>query len=93
MGLLKIERVGGLAGFGGPHLKSRGEVDFAKLPATDQARIEKLFAGGSKPAPTGTGDMFRYRITRTLPGGEQTIEVPSDMIPAMLVNSVHDTLE
>lgn len=93
MGTLKIERVGGLAGYGGPHLKSRGEVTVADLEPSDQARVEKLFSGGNKPTAAGTGDMFRYRITRSTPQGEQTIEVPGELLPAALANSVKDSLD
>jgi hypothetical protein len=92
-GTLKVERVGGLAGFGGPHLKSRGEIAVDSLAPADQARIDTLFTGGSKPAAAGTGDMFRYRLTRSTPKGEQTIEVPGAVVPAAVANSVKDVLE
>lgn len=93
MGTLKIERIGGLGGFGGPHLKSRGEYAVADLSKTDQAIVEKLFDGGSKAPTPGSADMFRYRITRPTPKGAQTIEVPESLVPAPLANSVKDTLE
>jgi hypothetical protein len=93
MGTLKVERVGGMAGFGGPHLKSHGDVAVDSLSPADQAAIDTLFARGSKPAPAGSGDMFRYRITRTTPKGAQTIEVPAGLVPAAVADSVRDVLE
>ena len=40
--ILKIERLGGIAGFGGPNLKSEGEYALADLSAADQERVEAL---------------------------------------------------
>ena len=93
MDTLKIERVGGFGGYGGSHLKSRGEVAVADLSPADHAQIEKLFAGGDKSSAAGTADMFRYRITRKTPQGDQTIEVPGEMVPAALTSKLKDTLE
>lgn len=91
MDRLKIERVGGVAGFGGPHLKSRGEVTLSDLSSADQQTVEALFADPTKvaPAPRGQADAFRYKITR----GTRTIEVPEHAVPAKLKNSVKDVLE
>jgi hypothetical protein len=88
---LKIERVGGVAGFGGPHLKSRGEVALSDLPAADQKVIDQLFADPKKTpaARSGQADAFSYRITR----GAQTIEVPEHAVPPTIKNSVKDVLE
>jgi hypothetical protein len=96
MDRLQIEKVGGLAGFGGPHLKSRGEVSLSGLSPTDKQAVESLFSNKQKTAraPTGAADMHRYRITRqTDAGGEETVEVPEDAVPAALKDSVTDTLE
>jgi len=88
---LKIERVGGVAGFGGPHLKSRGEVTLSDLSAADQKTVEQLFAEPDKvpTARRGQADAFSYRITR----GAQTIEVPEHAVPPAIRNSVKDVLE
>ena len=40
---LKIEKKGGVAGFGGHHLKSRGELALSDLSAADRAALEALF--------------------------------------------------
>ena len=91
MDRLKIERVGGVAGFGGPHLKSRGEVTLSDLPAADQKTVESLFADPGKvsAAHPGQADAFTYRITR----GGKTIEVPEHAVPSTIKNSVKDVLE
>jgi hypothetical protein len=88
---LKIERVGGLAGFGGPHLKSRGELALSDLSAADQKAVEALFPDPNKvsPATRGQADAFRYKITRDT----RTIEVPEHAVPATIRNSVKDVLE
>jgi hypothetical protein len=87
---LKIERVGGIAGFGGPHLKSRGEVALSDLSSADRKTVESLFAGPNTPGPRrGEADAFSYRITR----GEKTIEVPEHAVPPTIRNSVKDVLE
>ncbi|RXT39250.1 hypothetical protein B5V03_29320 [Bradyrhizobium betae] len=91
MDRLKIERVGGFAGFGGPHLKSRGEVVLSDLSDADQKTVDQLFADPSKvpAAHPGQADAFRYRITR----GAKTIEVPEHAVPSAIKNSVKDVLE
>ena len=91
MDRLKIERVGGTAGFGGPHLKSRGEVALSDLSAADQKPMESLFADPGKvpAAHPGQADAFTYRITR----GAHTIEVPEHAVPSTIKNSVKDVLE
>ena len=92
---LQIERVGGLAGFGGPHLKSRGEVAISDLSPADRQAVERLFADphGAQPADPRERDAFRYRLTRQTPAGAQTVEVPGNAVPAALRDSVRDVLE
>lgn len=91
---LKIERVGGLAGFGlpGSHLKSRGDVAVADLSPADRHAVDALFESKAMPAP-GMPDAFRYRITRQTPKGPQTIEVPENSVPPSLRNRVTDELD
>ena len=92
---LQIERLGGIAGFGGPHLKSRGEVRLSDLSPVDRQAVESLFADPQQgmPAQPGEADAFRYRITRQTAAGPQTIEVPGNAVPAALRDSVRDVLE
>ena len=95
MSTLKIERIGGLAGFGvpGSRIKSSGEVAIAALSAADQAQVETLFkdpAAQQKPGPER--DAFRYRITRVKDGKEQTVEAPEAAVPHAIKACVSDKL-
>jgi hypothetical protein len=95
MDRLQIERIGGIVGFGGPHLKSRGEVALSDLSPADRQAVESLFANPQRAMPghPGEADAFRYRITRQTATGTQTIEVPGNAVPAALRDSVRDVLE
>ncbi len=95
MDLLRIERIGGLAGFGGPHLKSLGELALSLLPPADRQAVEELFSDLRKAETEhpGQADAFRYRITRQTAAGPHTIEVPESAVPAALRNCVRDILE
>lgn len=95
MGRLKIERIGGLAGFGlpGSKLKSTGEQDIEALSAADRAAIEALFhdkAPQQKPGPER--DAFRYRLTREKNGQDETVEVPESVVPQAIKSCVTDKL-
>jgi len=95
--VIKIERFGGLAGFGlpGSHVASRGEIRASDLSAQDQKVVEALFerhGKGKKPRASLVRDGFLYRISRTVDGHEQTVEVPELEVPAALVQCVKDEL-
>ena len=97
MGIVKIERIGGFGGVGGPHLKSRGECSLADLSAADRAAVDALFASQGKahaaPRNAQMRDGFSYRISRQTASGSKTVEVPESMVPAALVASVKDSIE
>ena len=91
---VRIERTGGLAGFGAsPHLKSRGTVRLAELGEADRAAVEALFrrGGGGEGGPMR--DAFRYRLTRDGPDGPETVEVSEADVPHAVAAQVRDTLE
>ena len=95
MGILKIERLGGLGGFGLPNsrIRSTGEQAMSALSPEDRAAVEHLFE--SRPRAAGSGaerDTFRYRITRSVDGKEQTVEVPESAVPQALKACVSDKL-
>jgi hypothetical protein len=90
---IKVERVGGLGGFGGPHLKSDGELPAGKLTPSESAAVDALFNSGAESSRAGKPDGFRYRITRQTPNGPQTVEVPEDAVPEKLKNCVQDRLD
>lgn len=91
---MKVERLGGFGGFGlpGSHLKSKGEVSISELSPDDLQKINGLF-NGDIPLGTAMPDGFRYRITRKIGDGVQTIEVPEENVPMPIRNCVKDTLE
>jgi len=94
MAKLHVERIGGLAGFGGvrSHVRSHGEIDMAALSAADQRVVEELFQSHGKAKPSQARDTFRYRISRTTPAGVETIEAPEEVLPAALSRCVKDEL-
>ena len=95
MGTLKIERIGGLAGFGlpGSKLRSTGEQAVSALSPSDQASVEALFSGSAhRQKPGLERDAFRYRITRIKNGRSQTVEVPESEVPHALRACVSDRL-
>ena len=94
MTVLHVEKLGGLAGFGGSRarIRSRGQIDSASLSAADRKAVDALFETGSASAPTKGADQFRFRITRTSAAGTQTIEVPEARVPAALAACVKDEI-
>jgi hypothetical protein len=94
MGTLKIERIGGLAGFGLPNsrIRSSGELAVSALSTADQAAVESLFESRDNRHEAQARDTFRYRITRTKNGQDQTVEVPESAVPPPLKNCVTDKL-
>ena len=91
--MLRVERLGGLAGFGGAHLKSRGMVAEADLAPEHRAAVDALFRGGGRDDAGPGADMFRYRIIRVHLGREETVEVPEALVPDPLRACVRDELE
>jgi hypothetical protein len=94
---LKIERTGGLAGFGLPNsrVRSRGSVDLRTLSPTDRRTIEELFAGGV-PQTTASpvqADAFQYHLTMTTPDGEKTVVVPEHQVPEAVRDAVQDEID
>jgi hypothetical protein len=94
MAKLRVERIGGFAGFGGAgsRLRSRGEVELTDLSASEQQAVESLFQSPANPEPSQGRDGFQYRITRTTPNGDETIVAPEEAIPATIRGSVKDEI-
>jgi hypothetical protein len=93
MAILHIEKLGGLAGFGGfrSRIRSRGQIDTAALSESDQKAVDRLFRTRGGSAPQGA-DAFRFRISRTTAAGTETVEVPEAHVPAAVASSVKDEL-
>jgi hypothetical protein len=92
MPILHVEKLGGLAGFGGSRsrIRSRGRIDSEALSAADQKAVELLFQTGGASEPAKGADYFRFRISRTTAAGTETIEVPESCVPAALASCVKD---
>jgi hypothetical protein len=91
---LHVEKLGGLAGFGGigGHLRSQGQLDSSALSDAEQRAVEALFRSRGKAKASQVRDGFRYRITRTTSAGSETIEVPEELVPSVLAQCVKDEL-
>jgi hypothetical protein len=94
MSKLKIERIGGLAGFGGAnsHLRSSGEIDMDKLSAKDKKVVEDLFISKARAGKTLNMDTFRYRISRMTSDGMESIEADEEKIPGAVRQCVKDEI-
>ena len=95
MGILKVERIGGLAGFGGAgsRLKSEGQMQFSALSPADQQQIETMFKMRTKAGSSQIRDGFRYRISRGGGAAGDVIEVSEDKMPAALKACVKDRID
>lgn len=94
MAILQVERIGGLAGFGGAgsHLRSRGQLDIEALSAAEQQAVEALFQSHGKEKASQMRDGFRYKITRVTSGKSETIEAPEAVVPVAIAQCVKDEI-
>lgn len=94
MAILHVEKLGGLAGFGGSksHIRSRGQVSTKELSPTDQKAVDSLFQTGDAVGRHSDADSFRFRISRTTESGTETVEVSEGHVPAALAACVKDEL-
>jgi hypothetical protein len=92
MAILHIERIGGLAGFGGinARIRSRGQIDTTALSPADQNTVDSLFQTGGATAPPKVADSFRFRISRTTAAGTETVEANESQVPAAVASCVKD---
>jgi hypothetical protein len=94
MAILRIEKVGGIAGYGGSsRLRSRGELDTTELSDADLEAVESLFQSKAAAAGASAGaDRFQVKLTRTIDGGTETIVAPEEAVPQRLLQSVRDEI-
>jgi len=88
---IKVERVGGLAGFGGARLKSEGEIALSDLSTADRQALDALFQRVAEPC-VPKPDAFAYRITRNEGGLSKTVEVSEEQVPAAIRRCVKTNL-
>jgi hypothetical protein len=94
MGPITVERIGGLAGFGGhgARIHSRGQIHFDSLSGADQRALERLFAAHPNSETTLVRDGFCYRLSSATVDGSKTIEVPEALVPKAVAACVKDEL-
>jgi hypothetical protein len=94
MSLLHVERIGGLAGFGGvgAHVRSHGQLETDALSPEELRTVEALFKSQGKAKASQIRDGFRYQISRATSGGTETIEVPEAAVPTTLAQCVKDEI-
>lgn len=94
MSKLKIERLGGIAGFGikNSHLHSSGEIDIDDLSKEDKKVVENLFNSHDKVETSLKRDNFRYKISRITSTGIESIEADEEKIPVAVIQCVKDEI-
>ncbi len=94
MAKLRIEKLGGFAGFGGSkaRIRSRGEIDSKTLSTADKKAVDALFEAAREQESEKGADNFRFRITRTTSGGTETVEAAEAEVPAALASCVKDEI-
>jgi hypothetical protein len=92
---ISVEKHGGVAGFGGAHLKSKGECSLDALSQRDRDVIDSLFRNSTKaPAVPGDGDpSTHYHLTRVIDGQVHSVDVPEPLLPHSLRGCVRDVIE
>lgn len=92
MAILHVEKLGGLANFGGAYarIRSRGQLDTEALSARELQAVESLFQSRNESETPAVADGFRFRISRITAAGTETVEAPESRVPAVLASCVKD---
>ena len=92
MAILHIERIGGLAGFGGvrARIRSRGQIDTAELSPSEQQAMDLLLQGKFTAEKSRAADTFQFQITYETASGTKTVVVPEAAVPAKVAACVKD---
>src|SRR5262249_40463912 len=89
---IKVEQLGGFAGFGGPDVESSGIVSLPNLSDADRKTVDELFRrgqrGDSSVIDSRQADQFRYRLTRRTQSGTESVEALESEVPNSLKASV-----
>ena len=92
MTILHIEKLGGLANFGGANarIRSRGQLNTTTLSAKELHAVDSLFHTQSESETPAMADGFKFRISRTTAAGTETVEAPESRVPAAVASCVKD---
>jgi hypothetical protein len=90
--ILYVEKLGGLANFGGARarIRSRGQLETEKLSAQELQAVDSLFHGPSESEGSTVADGFRFRISRITATGTETVDAPESRVPAALASCLKD---
>lgn len=86
--MVEVERLGGIAGIGGPHsnLRSIGRIALSKLRPRD---VEEILAAFETRSASKLGaDRFVYRITLSVNDVVRSVDLPEEDTPEAIRNSV-----
>ena len=94
MAMLQVERLGGLAGFGGAggHVRSMGQLDMETLSAEEQRVVEGLFQSKGMAQASEICDGFCYRISLISARRTETIQAMEVAVPIFLARCVKDEI-
>ncbi|MEI7862008.1 MAG: protealysin inhibitor emfourin [Planctomycetota bacterium] len=98
MTLVRVERIGGVVGFGLAvgHLRSFGTIDTATLTPSEQKILDLLFShraqGKAAAHPGPACDAFCYLLSRGSGAATETIEAAEAALPAAVVQCVRDEI-
>lgn len=87
-----VEKLGGIACFGGPsaRIRSVGKIDDETLSEYDRALLKNLFSSdlmrNKEPGP----DEFQYRITLMNDKFQKSIDLPESKTPPAIKDCVRD---
>jgi len=89
-----VEKLGGIAGFGGPsaRIRSTGRIEFSSLVETDQQFLMNLFAHKPELNQKLCPDELKYRITTGSDERQMAIELPESLTPSFIKKCVRDEL-
>jgi hypothetical protein len=87
-----IEKLGGIAGFGGPfaRIRSIGTIDERSLSLKDRDYLQNLFLSYSTKRFTQQCDEFIFRIIQKNDNEEKRIDVPESLLPDSIRSCVRD---
>ncbi|HEX9473225.1 MAG TPA: protealysin inhibitor emfourin [Steroidobacteraceae bacterium] len=94
MGILKVEKLGGFAGYGNPgsRIRSQGEIAVESLSEADRQSVTRLFKSRQNSPPSVIRDGYRYRLSHATAIGTEMVEVAEDAVPQSIRACAKDEL-
>ena len=94
MGILKVEKLGGFAGYGNPgsRIRSQGEIAVESLSEADRRSVTRLFKSRQSSPSSAIRDGYRYRLSHSTAIGTEIVEVAEDVVPQSIRACAKDEL-